>query len=70
MYELKRCPCCGHEASIDMDDNGYFYVGCDERADCPRNVFKTREFYETEKEAVEAWNAKEAGVILVRTLRG
>ena len=58
MEQLKSCPFCGGEASVDVDDDGYYVVGCDEDCRCPCNVFYTNQGYYTEKEAIEVWNKR------------
>lgn len=58
MKKLKRCPFCGGEASVDVDDDGYYVVGCDKDFCCLCNVFYTNKGYHTEEEAIEAWNTR------------
>lgn len=56
MNELKPCPFCGGEACIQRHEFiGYadtFGVVC---LDC---CCETRQFFETKKEAIEAWNRR------------
>ena len=58
MEELKPCPFCGGEASVDVDDNGYYVVGCDKDACCPCNIFYNNRGYYSEKEAIKRWNTR------------
>ena len=56
MNELKRCPFCGGEGCIQRHEFvGYtdtFGVVC---LDC---CCETRQFYDTKKDAIEAWNRR------------
>lgn len=54
--EIKSCQFCGHKAVLMKDRTGY-YIECD-NGSC--EVLPTTWYYDTELEAVEAWN-KRAG---------
>ena len=51
MTELKPCPFCGGEASMYIAYDDGYYVCCDE-CGCGLPV------YNTEEEAIEAWNRR------------
>ena len=51
MTELRKCPFCGGEASIYVAYDDGYYVCCDE-CGCGLPV------YNTEQEAIEAWNKR------------
>ena len=51
MTELKHCPFCGGEASTYVAYDDGYYVCCDE-CGCGLPVFNT------EQEAIEAWNKR------------
>ena len=53
---IERCWLCGGEADTSIDDDGYVFVGCDENANCPNNIFNSDNAFETETEAIEWWN--------------
>lgn len=59
MEDLKICNLCGHNASVDLDDDGFYYVGCDFSLDCPNNVFMRTQAYCTETAAINAWNEEQ-----------
>jgi Lar family restriction alleviation protein len=56
--ELKPCPFCGEEAAIIRNDIGLF-VGCF-NTDCPIGPATSTyvDGYDTEAEAIEAWNTR------------
>ena len=52
--ELKPCPFCGRKAILRRDSHGC-YIGC-ENGMC--SVLPTTWYYDTEEEAIEAWNRR------------
>ena len=52
--ELKPCPFCGRKAILRRDSHGC-YIGC-ENGMC--SVLPTTWYYETEEEAITAWNRR------------
>lgn len=53
MVELKPCPFCGGNAVVDMDESWYWEY----KAYCAL-CGVSMEYFETKKEAVEAWNRR------------
>ena len=51
MAELKPCPFCGGEDLMMVDDDDYFFVGCNTCDTCGPGEG-------TEEEAIEAWNKR------------
>jgi Lar family restriction alleviation protein len=49
--ELKRCPFCGGEVYSDWSRKNDFFVTCD---NCNAYV----KYFETEQEAIDAWNRR------------
>ena len=49
---IERCWLCGGEADTSMDDGGYVYIGCDEDANCPNNIFNSDNAFDNEFDAV------------------
>lgn len=56
MADLKPCPFCGSNAHINIFANGWagYSVSCDAIFGCGA----TQERFDTEKEAIEAWNRR------------
>ena len=57
MAELKPCPICGKYPQVDLDDDGYFLIGCG-TIDCWNNTLggiNTKQF-NTEDDAFTAWS--------------
>lgn len=53
MSELKPCPFCGSEATVErIGKSGYFYVACNTAYCCDFGRF------DTEAEAIAAWNTR------------
>ena len=55
MTELKKCPFCGSEARLNTCSGKYF-VECTHETWC--EVLPKTWLYNTEKEAIEAWNRR------------
>lgn len=60
MAELKPCPFCGGEATLSYNTAYGFCPWCD-NTDCILNDLTHG--YETEEEAIEAWNRRAEDVI-------
>lgn len=58
MDELKPCPFCGEQAEVyETPSNGYTIVARHDDCCCFSNLMWGRG-YETEEEAIEAWNRR------------
>jgi len=53
MIELKQCPFCGWKAILHTHHHGNIYIGC-ANDNCFTHIHK----FETEKEAIKAWNKR------------
>lgn len=62
MPELKPCPFCGGEAFVDVhsfwNEDTQDFTDHTYGAGCEVCLVKTISFYNTEKEAIEAWNRR------------
>lgn len=59
MEELRRCPFCGGQAEWQMDDNGYYIIGCDTLG-CYCNMLENDlPTFPILEYAVSAWNRRE-----------
>ena len=57
MIELKKCPFCGGKAR--MEEHIFYGLPNSYGVKCCACFAKTNQFYDTPKEAVEAWNKRE-----------
>ena len=56
--KLKPCPFCGSEAEVRTDENDEYYVSCTECFALVGYCADTWAEYETEEEAIDAWNTR------------
>ena len=63
MKELKKCPFCGGEAVVEMDESWYWYW----EAHCV-NCSVTLGYFETREEAIKVWNTRKPMERIVETL--
>lgn len=54
---MKPCRICGQYPTVDLDDDGWFVIGCD-TIDCFNSTLGglNRKIFSTEREAVLAWD--------------
>ena len=52
--ELKLCPFCGNKANIYIAGGGIHKIRCENDKNCKVMT----DFFNTEKEAIEAWNRR------------
>ena len=56
--KLKPCPFCGGKAEVRTDENEEYYVSCTKCFTLVGYCTDTWGEYETETEAIEAWNRR------------
>lgn len=56
--ELKPCPFCGGKAIIMQDNEGFFWIGCNDEYMCIGNINHGAMIFTTEQTAAKAWNRR------------